>query len=262
MEGHDFDRLVRTVASGATRRTILGGLTALLLAGAGAAPGGPAVLAKGKKKKKCKRGARKCDGRCIPASSCCTTAECQPNQSCVDGQCVCKPDCAGKECGDDGCGGSCGGCSSGQCIDGTCGCDASSALCAAGRCCAQGDACVGGTCGACPETPDACAVEVICGRTTAASPLCYCVTSLDDVTTCTSVFVNPNQAASCQRDTDCAGLLGPGVEMVCVDAPCLNLPGRPKVCMNKGCEDLNARSRTRSGRDAFPMIQLDLHPRA
>ena len=30
-----------------------------------------------------------------------------PNEMCDDGQCVCLPDCLGKVCGDDGCGGEC-----------------------------------------------------------------------------------------------------------------------------------------------------------
>lgn len=35
--------------------------------------------------------------------------------------CLCTPDCTGKECGDDGCGGTCGTCNTGEsCIDGTC----------------------------------------------------------------------------------------------------------------------------------------------
>lgn len=33
---------------------------------------------------------------------------------CINGQCQCKPNCAGKECGDDGCGGSCGKCPAGK----------------------------------------------------------------------------------------------------------------------------------------------------
>ncbi len=40
---------------------------------------------------------------------------------CVEGLCVCTPDCAGKNCGPDGCGGSCGACDAGACSElGTC----------------------------------------------------------------------------------------------------------------------------------------------
>lgn len=50
---------------------------------------------------------------------------CDPQHVCVDGVCVCQPNCAGKNCGDDGCGGSCGECGAApnQCgEDGTCEC--------------------------------------------------------------------------------------------------------------------------------------------
>jgi hypothetical protein len=49
------------------------------------------------------------------------------NKTCIDGECLCTPDCDGKECGDDGCGGVCGSCSDQdactldeQCVDGLC----------------------------------------------------------------------------------------------------------------------------------------------
>ena len=47
-----------------------------------------------------------------------------PDQGdCVNDDCGCQPDCAGKGCGDDGCGGSCGSCSACEsvCTDGQCG---------------------------------------------------------------------------------------------------------------------------------------------
>jgi len=65
---------------------------------------------------------------------------------CVNDVCVCQPDCAGKECGDDGCGGSCGTCGfaakceSGQCI-------ACIPNCSGKEC---GDNGCGGMCGLCP----------------------------------------------------------------------------------------------------------------
>ena len=40
---------------------------------------------------------------------------------CMNSQCVCVPNCADKQCGNDGCGGSCGECGNGdKCIDFTC----------------------------------------------------------------------------------------------------------------------------------------------
>ena len=48
-------------------------------------------------------------------------APCGAGMTCVGGACVCAPDCAGKECGDDGCDGSCGGCAPETlCTDGLC----------------------------------------------------------------------------------------------------------------------------------------------
>jgi len=74
-------------------------------------------------------------------------AECRAESDCGDGEYVeplCSPDCAGKECGNDGCGGSCGACTGcgEECADGVClfaACDGKE--CGADWC--------GGTCGTC-----------------------------------------------------------------------------------------------------------------
>lgn len=52
------------------------------------------------------------DDGCVntPSSPDCCVPECGEGLECKDYQCVCKPDCSGKECGGDGCGGSCGEC--------------------------------------------------------------------------------------------------------------------------------------------------------
>jgi len=83
------------------------------------------------------------------------------NDSC-NGNCPCFPDCAGKECGDDGCGGSCGECVEGSvCFDGFC-CVPN----CTGKICGS-DGC-GGSCGECAEglicSPDgtACTEPVGC----------------------------------------------------------------------------------------------------
>jgi hypothetical protein len=66
-------------------------------------------------------------------------------QYCQAGQCTtCAPDCAGKQCGDDGCGGSCGTCASKEaCQSGACVCvpNCSGQLCGEGGCPGQPDAC-------------------------------------------------------------------------------------------------------------------------
>jgi hypothetical protein len=71
-----------------------------------------------------------CIGHCggIPVSGCSCQGGCaKAGNCCVDvSVCGCQPDCAGKECGDDGCGGQCGICALGatcqneQCVIGQC----------------------------------------------------------------------------------------------------------------------------------------------
>jgi hypothetical protein len=60
-----------------------------------------------------------------PEGTHCEVMEGKNDECVLDGECVpCKPDCGGRECGDDGCGGSCGACAnSGFCLDemGMCG---------------------------------------------------------------------------------------------------------------------------------------------
>jgi hypothetical protein len=116
-----------------------------------------------------------------PVEGACCFPECGVGEFCVAGQCLCAPQCLGKECGDDGCGGSCGECQPGfscslggqcQCIPscdgkqcgddgcgGSCGecvqpwiCQDSQCVCVPscqGKSCGE-DGC-GGSCGGCPE---------------------------------------------------------------------------------------------------------------
>ena len=88
-----------------------------------------------------------------------------PGWECQNGQCVatCQPDCAGKECGDNGCGGQCGNCPDGEycagttclpicepsCEDKTCGPDGCGGFCGV---CLPGQACIAGNC---PSNPNA-----------------------------------------------------------------------------------------------------------
>ncbi len=87
------------------------------------------------------------EGSCLPG---CLPA-CGVNEECVDGECVCAPDCTGVECGNDGCGGSCGACDGGyECgLAGQCEADCA-ALCQEVECGAAGkqDECDCGGCGA------------------------------------------------------------------------------------------------------------------
>jgi len=118
-----------------------------------------------------------CDGSC---------GECQAYEDCVDGICVCEPECEGKQCGGNGCGGKCGLCPAGticdektfvcacmpQCDDRECGPDncgdicgecAENHECEAGKCVyvpfcgdADCDAEHGETCYQCPEDCQSC----------------------------------------------------------------------------------------------------------
>ena len=90
--------------------------------------------------------------QCLPGSTCCDGSGCYqpagtacPGGECdSQGDCVCTPNCSGKECGDDGCGGSCGSCSKSQ-------------TCQAGQCVGSGGGGGGGGsngCGGCTIAPE------------------------------------------------------------------------------------------------------------
>ena len=93
---HEFDTLVRHLATSVGRRTLLG-----LVAGSiFPALASPALAGKkrkqkgkGKKqnKKKCKAGTRLCGKRCIPKDSCCKHTDCDicSHEFCENGQCGC-----------------------------------------------------------------------------------------------------------------------------------------------------------------------------
>jgi|GEM_PF-6109571 hypothetical protein len=74
---------------------------------------------------------------------------CENDEVCANNVC-CKPQCDGKECGDDGCGGSCGSCGDGYCSNGACVCTPS---CKDKEC---GDDGCGGTCGVCYVPGEGC----------------------------------------------------------------------------------------------------------
>ena len=84
------------------------------------------------------------------------------------------------------------------------------------------------------------------------------MTSVDDVTFCSSVFASRDQLTSCETDADCTGLLGLGVDMACVTLPC-HVLNFENVCVNTGCENLFARRDTpHAARNARSMRQLNL----
>jgi hypothetical protein len=101
------------------------------------------------------------DGACACAHDACGSTCCAEGERCANGAC-CMPDCADRQCGDDGCGGSCGDCASPlACYAGACTCAPGLELCAeqcvelqtnplhCGQCdlpCAEEEVCSAGLC--------------------------------------------------------------------------------------------------------------------
>jgi hypothetical protein len=89
------------------------------------------------------------DGTCTAGLESCgdcpDDCSCPAGEHCVEGLCLCQPQCDDKDCGFDGCGGECGTCSGEQafCVQGTCICQP---LCGPSVC---GDDGCGGSCGEC-----------------------------------------------------------------------------------------------------------------
>ena len=151
-----------------------------------------------------------CDEQCEGMGDCCpdVCAAC-PTLS----FCECIPNCAGKECGEDGCGGSCGGCPDGvACEAGLCACvpDCNEKEC--------GDDGCGDICGTCPQVAPDC-VEGLC--------------KLPCVPQC--------EGAEC-GDDGCSGSCGEcEVGFKCEEAACVVCdpqcegPDGPKECGDDGC---------------------------
>jgi hypothetical protein len=88
MDARVFDSLARRLAFGATRRGALRWLTAGAMAAGGVAatlsgPGTQEAAAA-----KCRRGKKKCRGRCIKKSRCCGSKDCAAGEKCAKGKCV------------------------------------------------------------------------------------------------------------------------------------------------------------------------------
>ena len=89
-----------------------------------------------------------------------------PQDACIEGECVCVPDCEGRECGDDGCGGECGICPPGEsCHNGACGVSCGDGECGDGEDeCSCPEDCSGDCTGCCSEVECKAGVDVsFCG---------------------------------------------------------------------------------------------------
>jgi hypothetical protein len=182
---HDrFDELSRTLTSLPSRRGLLGGLAAALVATLPLALAGEDAAAKRKKKKKKKR--RKGTNQRGPDQTPRSPAV-PPLPPSPPPPPVCVPNCApGDTCGSDGCGGSCGTCTGNDtCVDRGCVCVP---RCAASNACGL-DGC-GGTCGDCPGA--------ICSGTSVTEHVCEAGTCKPVVTSCGSGQVCFENAC-CQR---------------------------------------------------------------
>ncbi len=102
-----------------------------------------------------------CDENINACVGCTGPQDCLANEACVNNVCTCQPDCAGRECGDDGCGGTCApGCFGFDSCDdatGQCSCTPD----CVGREC--GDDGCGGTCDPGCVGPDTCSPSGQCG---------------------------------------------------------------------------------------------------
>ena len=168
MDASRFDALSRFFSDGTSRRRMMRLLGGLTLGGAFTALPFVDVLAKKKhkKKKKCKKSQRKCGKKCLPATSCCTTADCDNCETCQGGACVanaCCPECPGDQvCLDNGsCAQACSGetcptdcnCSfdttegANNCVQSGGTCEAFPQVCTSTAECATGQQCQQTTCG-------------------------------------------------------------------------------------------------------------------
>ena len=145
------------------------------------------------------------------------TACASATEYCVNGQCVCKPQCGQKTCGDDGCGGACGTCQ-GQdvCQEDSCVCVPS---CAGKECGSDG---CGGPCDGCPN-----------GGICSANGLCDCAPA------CDGLDCGPDgcggECGACDEGVDCSNNGQCGCTPDCEGKTC-DYDGCGGVC--NGCLDL------------------------
>lgn len=97
MDGSRFDALVRALLGDGSRRGLLAGVTGGLVALGTSGLGADDALARKRnrrRRKKCKGGKTKCDGKCVnvdtdPLNCGGCGQRCQLNATCTDGQCAC-----------------------------------------------------------------------------------------------------------------------------------------------------------------------------
>ncbi|MFN8662108.1 MAG: hypothetical protein U0075_09475 [Thermomicrobiales bacterium] len=244
MDAIRFDGLVRSWRKLASRREVTA-LPGGLLLGSASARVQPAASKKKKKVTLC------LNGLTVTASS--KKKKKLLKQGATLGSCPptgCKPNCAGKTCGNDGCGGACGtcepggSCQGGQCVclpDHVCGagccpatvecfaegcaCEQDLCSCSGGRtfcstpdftqCCASGDTCdpvAACTTNVCTAENDVCTVGgAFCG-----AGFCLCTTSAAGAPFCAdfNLLTDCPTTGACATDTDC------DTGETCANVPC------------------------------------------
>ena len=171
-----------------------------------------------------------------------TAWSCPDQHECEDGECICQPDCEGKECGDDGCDGECGECPEDKpfCVDDLCA-ETCQPDCVAKEC--GGDGC-GGDCGECAEgyvcieQEEAAACAFDCGPLCADvecgpagdEDLCDCG-GCDDEVVCT---VDSCEDGTCQHLADDEGCNDGNS---CTDNACDPVDGCTAVPNDAPCDD-------------------------
>lgn len=225
MDANQFDALARSLDLLAPRRVVLGllggGMSALLTQ-AGAEDVDAKKNGKKRKKKKCKGATRKCGKKCIPAGNCCNAAECGSIYTCEAGACVCP--------------------------------DPNDIPCSANTCCdpAQNEVCAffAETCEAgCPET-DFCTDDefFICSND------CVCVTSVEDVTSCTEGLIP--ECIECTSDAQCTTAFGEPAVCISNGEFCDFCPGLTAFCVTNSCPTDGAPRRGAQGHSLLEKRKL------
>jgi hypothetical protein len=231
MDAKRFDNLLRSLVASLSRRGISRALASLALAGPLSTLFGPENAEakkkkRKKKKKKCKGGTKKCGKRCIPETSCCTSADCGSGGTCAGGDCTCRTgfkSCQGTCIPDDACcSADCGPCESCQgaacvficqaeqeCVSGQCRCTANSCDgCCDGNTCQDGDTTA--FCGSDGETCDTCVGSEICQ-----GGACVCLTQC-----CSDDACNPGQLCAQGQCVTGQGTCAMGADFCVSEASC------------------------------------------
>jgi hypothetical protein len=210
MDARRFDALARSLSDLRSRRglaRLLGGLT---LAGPLAAYGLSEAGGKGKKrkkkhKKKCKPNQQKCGKTCIPATSCCTDAQCGVGGFCANETCTCfsgfrpcngtciteEQCCANSDCGEGA-----------VCREGVCRCLSGFIPCE-GLCIPASTCCTSADCGA----GHICLVNRSCARACTGIPAdcpgCFCsIANTEGQRVCVPSFADC-AAQACESTSQC-----------------------------------------------------------